>query len=143
MQEAIDRYRQHTRSSKTPKDQRFFGDWWGKQFAAQRLNAITVERLETIRDELLAGERTPQRVNRYLSWLRACLNLAIKKKKLTSNPVCQLTMFPETEGKLRALDVKEEATLLEAISPIYGPWVRFAILTGLRQKEQFTLQWSD
>ena len=26
---------------------------------------------------------------------------------------------------------------------MYGPWARLAILTGLRQSEQFRLQWKD
>lgn len=32
---------------------------------------------------------------------------------------------------------------MKKLGPIYGPWARFAILSGLRQAEQFHLQWKD
>jgi integrase len=81
-------------------------------------------------------------VNRYLAWLRACLNLAIVDGKLATNPIKKL-MFKETPGRTRLLTPEEEAKLLQALGPVYAPWARLAILTGLRQKEQFTLQWKD
>ncbi len=49
----------------------------------------------------------------------------------------------EPMSKTRLLTPEEEAKLMVAIGPIYAPWVRFAILTGLRQKEQFTLEWGN
>ena len=36
-----------------------------------------------------------------------------------------------------------EAMLLKTLGPPYAPWVRLAILTGLRQDERFKLRWSD
>lgn len=107
-----------------------------------RLSAVTRPVLSGIRQELLDGGRSPQRVNRYLAWLRACLNLAIMDEKLTVNPVKKL-MFKETTGRMRLLTPEEETKLLTALGPVYASWARLAILTGLRQKEQFTLQWKD
>lgn len=46
-------------------------------------------------------------------------------------------------GKTRFLSPDEESRLLEKLGPIYGPWVRLAILTGLRLGEQFSLRWAD
>ena len=43
-------------------------------------------------------------------------------------------MYKEPKGKTR---------LLDKLGPLYGPWARLAILTGLLQSEQFRLQWKD
>jgi integrase len=43
----------------------------------------------------------------------------------------------------RFLTVDEEAKVLYALGQIYGPWARLAMLTGLRQMEQFDLKWGD
>lgn len=36
-----------------------------------------------------------------------------------------------------------KAQLCETIGPTYAPWVRLAILTGMRKSEQFRLRWTD
>jgi integrase len=125
-------------------------------FTGKRLNAITVGALEEARQSLLAtvvveakekGDveklMTPQRVNRYMEWLRHVVNLVVRDGKLASNPVLKLTMYKEPKGKTRFLSMEEEKLLLEKLGPIHGPWARLAILTGLRQAEQFRLQWKD
>ena len=86
---------------------------------------------------------TPQRVNRYMAWLRHVLNVAVREGKLAGNPVLKLTMYKEPKGKTRFLSMEDEKRLLENLGPIYGPWARLAILTGLRQSEQFRLQWKE
>jgi integrase len=92
---------------------------------------------------LLKDGRTPQRVNRYQAWLRQVLNISVMKGKLSQNPATQLKMFKEPKGRTRFLIPDEEAKLIKALGPQYGACARFAILTGLRQKEQFGLQWKD
>ncbi len=47
------------------------------------------------------------------------------------------------KGKIRFLSLEEEEGLCEKIEPGYAPWIRFAILTGLRREEQFSLRWAD
>ena len=32
---------------------------------------------------------------------------------------------------------------MSAVGPTIAPWVRFAILTGLRQTEQLTMEWAN
>ena len=154
----IDRYLL-TIATKKPMTQvaeRFFAQWWKDYFTGKRLNAITAGALEEARQSLLAtvvvepkekGDvdilMTPQRVNRYMEWLRHMLNIAVREGKLASNPVLKLTMYKEPKGKTRFLSMEEETVLLEKLGPIHGPWARLAILTGLRQAEQFRLQWRD
>ena len=141
-QEAIDRYLLSMEGTKTYDDHVYFAKWWGKQFAGKRLNAITVTGLEGIRKELMQG-LSHGRVNKYIVWLRACLNVAIKHDKLTVNPVAKLKGLPEPMRQTRLLAPEEETKLLTAMGPTYAPWVRFAILTGLRQKEQMTMEWAN
>ena len=86
---------------------------------------------------------TRQRVNCYMEWLRHVRNGAVREGKLGSNPVLKLTMYKESKGKMRFLLMEEENILLEKLGPIHGPWARRAILTGLRQSEQFRLQWKN
>lgn len=148
-----------TISTKKPMTQlaeRYFATWWTDYFAGRRLNAITVTALEAARQSLLAtviveakepGDveklMTPQRVNRYMEWLRHVVNIAVREGKLASNPVLKLTMYKESKGKTRFLSMEEEALLLNTLGATYAPWARLAILTGLRQAEQFRLRWKD
>ena len=130
--------------------------WTVEIEAGKRLNTITVKALEEARQTLLAtvvlkakekGDThkymTPQRVNRYMARLRHLLNGVVREGKLASNPVLKLAMYKEPKGKTRFLSMEDEKRLLEKLGPIYGPWTRLAILTGLRQSEQFRLQWKD
>ena len=158
IEDVIDRYLL-TITTKKPMTQfaeRFFAKWWKDYFTGKRLNTITVRALEEARQTLLATvvleakERgdthkymTPQRVNRYMAWLRHLLNVVVREGKLASNPVLKLTMYKEPKGKTRFLSMEDEKRLLEKLGPIYGRWARLAILTGLRQSEQFRLQWKD
>jgi len=150
VEDMIDRYLL-TITTKKPMTQfaeRFFAKWWKDYFAGKRLNTITVRALEEARQTLLAtvvleakekGDTnkymTPQRVNRYMAWLRHLLNVVVREGKLASNPVLKLTMYKEPKGKTRFLSMEDEKRLLEKLGPIYGPWARLAILTGLRQPE--------
>lgn len=86
---------------------------------------------------------TPQRVNRYMAWLRHVLNGVVRDGKLPANPVLKLKMYREPKGKTRFLSPEEEKVLLDKLGPRHGPWARLAILTGMRQSEQFRLQWKD
>lgn len=153
----IDRYLL-TITTKKPKGQvqeRYFGEWWKRYFHDRRLNAITVQALEEARQALLKtviaeGKddepnrlMTPQRVNRYLAWLRHVLNGVVRDGKIPNNPVLKLKMYREPKGKTRFLSPEEEQLLLGKLGPRHGPWARLAILTGMRQAEQFRLQWKD
>ena len=132
-------------ATKTPRgqvEQRYFGNWWAQYFRGQRLKAVTVPALEEARQALLKTV-TPQRVNRYMAWLRHVLNGVVREGKLPSNPALKLKMFKEPKGKTRFLSMEEERLVLDKLGPVYGPWARFAILTGLRQAEQFRVQRKD
>ena len=126
---------------KDQDSERYFAGWWRERLLGRRLNQLTTQELEGARQDVLATGCTPQRVNRYLAWLRHVLNLAVRDGKLSTNPVTKLKMYREPKGKTRFLSPQEESRLMESLGPLYGPWARLAMLTGLRQMEQFSLRW--
>lgn len=139
----IDTYCLTLTTKKAAKDERRFARWWKERFHEKRLNALTPAALEQAQQDLLAKRRRPATVNRYLAWIRHVLNLAVRDEKIPSNPVLKVKMLKEPSGKTRFLSPEEEKKLLEALGPVYGPWARLAILTGMRSAEQFGLRWAD
>jgi len=127
-------------SGRSKRDEERFKKKWMAIFPAVRLNALIPTALEGARAHLSEG-RTPQTVNRYMGFLRRVLNKAVRDGKLASNPVSRIKMFREPAGKTRFLSPQEETMLCEKIGAPYAGWVRLAILTGLRQMEQFSLRW--
>jgi integrase len=142
VESVIDTYLKTATNKKAYEDEKFFGRWWKAWFKDQRLNAITPQRIEEARRQLLKEKKSPARINRYQAWLRHVLNVAIRDGKLTTNPAAKVKMLRESKGCIRFLSVEEEAKLLGQMGPVYSPYARFAILTGLRQAEQFRLEWA-
>ncbi len=132
-----------TRSTlKSQRDDRYFSTWWARWFGTCPLRDLTVTRIEDARQHLLRQECTPPRVNRYVAWLRHFCNVQVKQDRMVTNPVLKLTMYRDSQPRVRCLTEAEEAKLLRALGPD-APIARFALLTGLRQREQFHLRWSD
>ena len=127
-------------TGRSKRDEERFKKKWVAIFPAARLNALTPTALESARAHLSEG-RTPQTVNRYMGFLRRVLNKAVRDGKLASNPVSRIKMFREPAGKTRFLSPEEEGLLCEKVGAPYAGWVRLAILTGMRQMEQFSLRW--
>ena len=113
LQETIDRYMLTIGTKKDQRGQRCFARWWGERLTGKRLSGITSELLEQIRQQLLSKGSdlhaknpkpcSPQRVNRYMEWIRHLLNIAVRDGKLHSNPVSKLTAFSEPTTKTRLL----------------------------------------
>ena len=127
-------------TGRSKRDEERFKKKWVAIFPAARLNVLTPTALEGARAQLAEG-RTPQTVNRYMGFLRRVLNKAVRDGQLTSNPVSRIKMFREPAGKTRFLSPAEEHTLCEALGAVHARWVRLAVLTGMRQMEQFSLRW--
>jgi integrase len=130
-------------TGRSKRDEERFKQKWLELFPGARLNALTPSTLEKARAQLGVEGRTPQTVNRYMGFLRRVLNKAIRDKKLFSNPMAGIKMFRESTGRTRYLSPEEEKQLCEALAIEHARWVRLAILTGMRQMEQFSLRWED
>lgn len=132
-----------TATVKAKAVEKFYMRWWAARLKGLRLNQITPALIEDAQRDLLAQQYAPQTVVHYLKSLRHVLNVAVRHGKLDRNPFARVKLVKVRNGKLRFLTLKEEALLLEKLGPVYGPWARLAILTGLRLGEQFKLRWAD
>jgi integrase len=130
-------------TGKTKREEIRFGRKWNSLYPRAGLNALTPAALEKARALLTEEGRTPQTVNRYMAFLRRVLNKAVRDGKIANNPVSRLKMVREYAGKTRFLSPDEENRLCDALGPDYAVWVRIALLTGMRQLEQFSLRWTD
>jgi integrase len=129
-----------TFTGRSLRDEKRYKKKWLELFPGVRLHALTPAAIEAARSQLLKG-RAVGTINRYMQFLRRVLNKAVRDELLASNPVSKLKMFKEPEGKTRFLSPEEEAALCGKLGAPYASWVRLAILTGMRQLEQFTLRW--
>ena len=134
------------RSGKKPStiaDERYYGAWWSNRLSGRRVNQLTSNLLEEIKGELTEKSRAPQTILHYLKFLRHALYATVGKSGVPENPFEKMKLRTIRVGRTRFLSPKEEAMLYQAIGPFYSPWVRLAILTGMRKSEQFRLRWTD
>jgi len=78
-----------------------------------------------------------------MKFFRHILNKAVRDGKVDKNPFTQVKLPKVATGKTRFLTQAEEAALVKELGAPYGAWMRFAVLTGLRLSEQFSLKWAD
>src|SRR5262249_16177163 len=130
-----------TNNKRSKRDDRRYAKLCTTHYGNAKVGAITAASIETVRQSLLQKGLAPSSTNRALAFLRHVLNRAVRDNVLNASPMAQVKFMKESPGRLRFLSPEEEALLREEIGPPYGTWVRFAILTGLRQMEQFSLRW--
>ena len=140
--DAIAEYIQGNQKRAVVNDRRY-AEFWNERLPNMRLVNITPALLDTIKRELLKKKLSHQTVLHYLKFLRHILTIAVRDRHLNQNPFTQVEMPKVPKGRFRWLTHEEAHRLLEAIGPTYAPWVWLAILTGLRQAEQFGLKWTD
>lgn len=94
------------------------------------------------------GNKAPT-IRRDLACLSSIFGLANEWEWTASNPVKGFLKrqgrrgLKESPPRGRYLSVEEEARLLAAASPAVAGAIKFAIDTGLRKEEQFSLTWDD
>lgn len=142
VEELLTRHSEMT-TVKNKATEKFYMTWWIDRLKGLRLNHVTPALIEEAQRDLLAKQYAPQTVVHYLKALRHVLNKAVRDGKLDRNPFARVKLVKVQNGKTRFLSPEEEARLLDKLGPIYGPWARLAILTGLRLSEQFHLRWAD
>ena len=119
-----------------------YARWWKNRLEGKRVNAITPDAIDAAVWEL-SVRLAPQTVLHYCKFLRRILNRGVRDGWLERNPFARVTFPSVTARRTRFLSPEEEARLLQQLGPTYGPWARLAILTGLRQAEQFSSRWAD
>jgi hypothetical protein len=90
--------------------------------------------------EILGPPRSNATMNRFTDWLRHVLNWAVKQKRIRENPVLAIERKPEDEAPIYQYSLDQEARLIEQLNEEEVDLLRLAILTGLRQGNQFHLR---
>ena len=133
-------------------NERVYARRWSLWFGKRVLAGISTEDLRHHQAKMRAKmkfstkTKNPRRIwsdatiNRHFAFLRRAFTLAIKDGKVDRNPVSGIKFFPE-QHRTRFLSEQELVSLRNVLTPETWTWVCFAIETGLRQGEQFSLQW--
>lgn len=112
-------------------------------FSGKRLadiNPFLIERYKRMRQEEGRSEVT---INRELAFLKNLFTMAIKWGKASENPVKQVRLFREDNGRTRFLTEDEEAHLLAHCGPYLRPIIISALHTGFRKSELLSLTWGN
>jgi integrase len=142
VEEVLTRHAETTTVKNQAAEQHYMA-WWKERLKGLRLNHVNAAVIEEAQRILLAKNLAPQTALHYCKSLRYVLNKAVRDGQLDRNPFARVQLVKVQNGKTRFLSPDEETRLLEVLGPIYGPWARLAILTGLRLGEQFRLRWAD
>ena len=130
--------------NRTIYEDRRYTTFWKARLPGMKLYGVSPAVIEQVKEELLKKGLANQSVVHYhLKFLRHVLNVAIRDGKLERNPFAQVNMPKVSLGKTRFLSPEEEGIVIKELGPVYGPWARLAILTGMRKTEFFSLRWSE
>ena len=113
----------------------------------QKLRDISLEKIETYRQRRIDDGVKQATVNREIALLRHSLSKAIQWGLLSgSNPAAKVRAFKE-KSRTRYLNSEEQPRLLLACEQsrqkMLLPFVKIALLTGLRLAELHGLEWRD
>jgi site-specific recombinase XerD len=110
-------------------------------FGSKRLNEISpfgIEQYKATRKDAGYADAT---TNRELACLKSFFNMAIKWGRTHDNPVRQVRLFRENNGRLCWLALEEEAELLKHCDQRLKTLVLAAVDTGFRAGELRSLSW--
>ncbi|MCA9470240.1 MAG: site-specific integrase [Nitrospira sp.] len=152
----IDRYLESS-TNRNIKNERHYGRFWKLLMGKRILSQITTGDLRRIQARLkgrrekvrIYGKQTqktgrlaPATINRRFAFLRHILPLAVKDDLLVKNPASGIKFFPEAK-RTRYFSDSELDQLQKHLKPTEWDIVVFAIETGLRRNEQFSLRWDQ
>ncbi|MCE7871439.1 site-specific integrase [bacterium CPR1] len=139
----IEKFRPEFEARKSARDNRRYAAYWTEALGSVAANEvrpsdITAWRARRQKDDKVA----PATVNRAVAFLKMVYNLAIKDDLVAANPVAKVAQIRENNERVRYL-TEEEETALRPAAGDFWPKIEVALLSGLRQGEQFTLQRGD
>lgn len=120
-------------------------------FQNKTLRQITPPMIEGLKQELFnkptkhGQKRSPATVNRHLSALSKIFSLAEDAELVDSNPCKRVRKFQLDNQRMRVLSAEEEVRLMSALemNELVKQIVQFALHTGMRRGEIFSLKWFD
>lgn len=140
-----ERYMEHAKINKRSwlRDEQMLNHlcaFFGKERPLTEVTPMEIEGYKLQR----RGKVADSTVNRELALLKRMFNLAITWDLfLGLNPVRKVKFFREVNTGIRVLSPQEEEKLLQNAIPYLQDLIRFALNTGLRIGEIFSLRWSN
>lgn len=117
--------------------------WWMDQIGELPVDHLDATLIHRQVQTLMKRGRSEWTANHYLRFFRRVCAWGALMAYLPADPSKTIPRPKDKPAVLRVLTPEEERKLCAALGEPYGLWVRFAILTGLKQSEQFTLRWRD
>ena len=115
------------------------------------LNAGDIQRVynaifarSKLRAQARGEEASPANANRVLTLIRSIINKArLAGSFHGTNPCDGVKRQAEPAGRIRFLSRDEMTALLDASDPRLLPFLKLALLTGMRKSEMLALKWED
>jgi integrase len=139
-----ERYMDHAKANKRSwlRDEQMLNhlcEFFGKEVPLTEVTPVKIESYKIQRQ----GKVADSTVNRELALLKRMFNLAITWDLYSGlNPVRKVKFFREFNNRLRILSPEEEKKLVQNAIPYLQDLICFALNTGLRTGEIFSLRWS-
>jgi integrase len=147
IEQMLERYRGGALPGKADaRNQHRHLDYWIERIGHLKIASVTRAQIIEERD-LLAENRKPGTVNRYLATLRQAFRTAMLDWEWANRNPCQKIALREPTGRDRHLSDPEIEALLDATSTSEHPHLHAAVLiavtTGARRGEVMGLRWRD
>lgn len=145
--DAVERFCSEMQTGRTTKDEEQINKEKGmlaiitEEWGNLSLEAINANLISQLAHTLIEG-RKPATVNRYLAVLKTLLRKACYEWEWTAR-VPRIKMFKENNERVRWLTRDEALKLLSVLPPEHEKMARFALATGVRQRNLLRLQWSQ
>lgn len=113
-----------------------------KAFGELPAGSISAQKIDDFLAGLIDGGRTKSTANRYRSLLSSIFKVAVRNRRLATNPCVEVDRFKEGKGRMKFLSPLEEEVLRAAIRdicPERESEFDLALNTGMRRGEQFGL----
>ena len=139
------RYMEHAKVNKRSwlRDEQMLGHlkkFFGTERQLTEITSADIEGYKMHRRASVSGST----VNREMALLKRMFNLAIEwDLYIGLNPFRKVKFFREFNTGLRVLSLEEEEKLLRNAAPYLQDLIRFALNTGLRVGEIFSLCWNN
>jgi len=143
----IEKYMPELRTNKprSIREDERHAKYWRDALGTVELADVRPTDIEKYKTDRLAKVK-PATVNRSVAFLKMIFNKAIRDGLTVSNPVARVKKLLENNSRVRYLKPEEEVAVRKAVAAEIWLKIEFAILTGLRQGEQFGprgLRWEN
>ena len=136
---AIERERPFAQRLKNYRSQETYRTFWKDFFGKRVLTTIAGKDIKAAQATLLRAQKQSATVNRYTEYLKHLFNQEMQEGTILKNPVNDIRKLAEPDAPVYQYSQEEERRLIKELGD-HADYVRLAILTGMRQAEQFGLK---